>query len=321
MNEEYPRPHIEHSQALVEVKAFGLNRADLQQRQGTYSVPPQGPKTLGMEFSGVIKELASESESGFQVGDAVFGLAYGGAYAEYIAISTHMLVHKPEELSWEECAGIPVIFMTALQVMYLVGEFRPGKSVLWHAGASAVSIAGQQLCLGNGASEVYATVRSDDKVDFCVKDIGVKEAYNTTTTKWDEELLRATGGRGVDLIVDLIGPATFAGNLNAAAMEGRIINLATLSGPTLHDDMAQPDFGLFLRKRLTYEGSSLRSQDERYRGHLRDQLVEHALPLLKQGKLKVHIDKVFPWTEIRAAHRLMESNQVCTAKPLLMRSN
>lgn len=106
---EIERPKPTHTQALVKVKAFGLNRMDLLQREGMYPVPPQAPKTLGVEFSGTIEELAGESERGFKKGDAVFGLAYGGAYAEYIAVSTHMLVHKPEELSWEECAGIPEV--------------------------------------------------------------------------------------------------------------------------------------------------------------------------------------------------------------------
>jgi NADPH:quinone reductase-like Zn-dependent oxidoreductase len=107
--DELPRPKIDHAKALVKVRAFGLNRMDMMQREGKYPMPPQAPETMGVEFSGTIEELASESEGGFKKGDAVFGLAYGGAYAEYIAVSTHMLVHKPEELSWEQAAGIPEV--------------------------------------------------------------------------------------------------------------------------------------------------------------------------------------------------------------------
>jgi NADPH:quinone reductase-like Zn-dependent oxidoreductase len=129
---DIPRPEIDHAKALVKVKAFGLNRMDLMQREGHYPLPPQAPKTMGVEFSGIIEELAGESEKGFKKGDAVFGLAYGkcrgfdstprcklnpistgGAYAEYIAVSTHMLIHKPDELSWEECAGIPEVGTTS----------------------------------------------------------------------------------------------------------------------------------------------------------------------------------------------------------------
>lgn len=201
--------------------------------------------------------------------------------------------------------------------MYIIGEFSEGKSILWHAGASSVSIAGQQLSVANGASAVYATARSDDKCDFCVKQLGAKKAYNTKSQKWDEEVLKDTDGKGVDIIVDYIGPETFAGNLNAAARDARIVNLASLSGTKLKDGMGSPDFGTFVRKRLRYEGSSLRSRDENYQGKLRDQLVEHALPLFKSKKFKVFVEKVYPWDQIQDAHRQMEANQtkgklICT---------
>jgi NADPH:quinone reductase-like Zn-dependent oxidoreductase len=215
-----------------------------------------------------------------------------------------MLIHKPDELSWEECAGIPETWITATQAMYLIGEFAPGKSILWHAGASSVSIAGIQLSKVNGASAIFATTRSDEKRDFCVRELGATAAYNTTTTKWDEEVLKATGGRGVDIIVDFIGPTTFAGSLNAAARDGRIVNLATLGGMKLQNTDA--DFGNFVRKRLRYEGSSLRSRDEAYQGKLRDQLVEHAMPMFKDGRLKSIIEKVYPWEQIQDAHGQME---------------
>ena len=195
--------------------------------------------------------------------------------------------------------------------MYLVGEFAPGKSILWHAGASSVSIAGIQLSLANGASEVYATTRQDQKCEFCVKQLGAKAAYNTETTDWSAKVLEATGGKGVDIIVDYIGPATFAGNLNVAARDARIVNLASLSGPKLKTgEMAEPNFTAFVAKRLRIEGSSLRSRDEQYQGRLRDQLHDHALPKFKDGSFKVLIEKVFPWEQIQDAHRLMESNEV-----------
>lgn len=201
--------------------------------------------------------------------------------------------------------------------MYVIGEFAPGKSILWHAGASGVSIAGQQLSVANGASAVYATARSDDKVDFCVKHLGATAAYNTTTTDWAAEVSKATDGKGVDIIIDYIGPGTFAGNLSAAARDGRIVNLASLSGTQLKSDMAQPNFGDFVRKRIRMEGSSLRSRDEDYQGKLRNHLHDHALHKFKDGSFKVHIEKVFPWEQIQEAHRLMESNKtkgkiICT---------
>ncbi|KAL1311527.1 hypothetical protein AAFC00_001648 [Neodothiora populina] len=301
------RPKPTSTQALVRVKAFGLNRMDLMQREGNYPVPPQAPSTLGVEFSGVIEELASESEAGFKKGDAVFGLAYGGAYAEYIAVSTHMLIHKPDELSWEQCAGIPEVWITALQAMYLVGEFKPGQSILWHAGASAVSIAGIQLSKGNGASAVYATTRSDEKNKFCVEELGATAAFNTETSKdWSEDLQTAAGGKGANVIIDFMAGGYFGKNLKAAAMDGHIVNLAPLAGIKPSEDT---DLSLFIRKRIRFEGSTLRARDETYQGKLRDQLVEHALPKFKDGSFKIYIEKVMDWEEIVEAHQLMESNK------------
>lgn len=220
-------------------------------------------------------------------------------------------------LTCDGTADIQQTWITATQAMYLIGEFTEGKSVLWHAGASSVSIAGIQLCLANGASAVYATARSDDKCTFCVDKLGATAAYNTTTQNWDEEVLKATDGKGVDIIIDFIGADTFAQNLNAAARDAHIVNLATLSGGKLKAGGSDADLGNFVRKRIRFEGSSLRSRDEAYQGRLRDQLVDHALPKFKDGSFKLFVEKVFSWKDIQEAHRLMESNKtkgklICT---------
>lgn len=208
INHSTPIPTPVSSQALVKIRCFGLNRMDLLQREGLYPVPPQAPSTLGVEFSGTIESLPetwsagsrlgnSEPESDFQVGDEVFGLAYGGAYAEYIAVSTHMLIRKPAELSWEQAAGIPEVWITAMQAMYLIGEYAPGKSMLWHAGASAVSIAGIQLAMseGEGEGEIFVTASSQEKIEFCRR-LGATQGFNYKTQDWSQEVLRATGARG-----------------------------------------------------------------------------------------------------------------------------
>lgn len=315
---DIPRPKPTAAQALIRVKAFGLNRMDLLQREGMYPLPPQAPKTLGVEFSGEIAELASDSESSFKVGDAVFGLAYGGAYAEYIAVSTHMLVHKPDELSWEECAGIPETWITALQAMYMVAEYKPGQSILWHAGASSVSIAGIQLAKADngGTGKVFATARQDDKCRFCEESLGADKAFNTTTGNWADELLEATDGKGVDVIIDFIGGDYFGDNLRVAARDAHIVSLATMGGMKAKGG---EDLSNFVRKRIRFEGSSLRSRDEQYQGKLRDQMVEHALPKFKDGSFKIYVEKVFDWEDVIKAHQLMESNKtkgklICTIK-------
>ena len=197
--------------------------------------------------------------------------------------------------------------------MYLVGEFAPHKSILWHAGASSVSIAGIQLSRADSASAIYVTAGSDEKIDFC-KSLGATAGFNYHTQDWSKEILKATGGKGADVVIDFVGQNYFQGNLDVAAKDGRIVNLGALSGTKLP---AGVDIGAFVRKRIRFAGSSLRSRDEQYQGKLRNTLVEHALPKLRDGSFTVPIEKVFPWEEIVKAHELMESNKtkgkiICT---------
>lgn len=317
--EDVAKPEPTKTQALVKVKAFGLNRMDLLQREGKYPLPPQASKTiLGVEFSGIIEAMGSEDKTdnpeGYKVGDEVFGLAYGGAYAEYIAVSTHMLIRKPDHLNWEECAGIPETWITATQALFLVGEFEKGKSVLWHAGASSVSIAGIQLSKGGGASAIFTTARSDDKCEF-TKKLGAKDAFNTTTTPdWSQKVLDQTDGKGVDIIIDFIGKDTFQENLKALARDGIVVCLGQMSGSKLPADV---DIGAIVFKRLRIQGSTLRSRDEEYQGKLRDRLVKEAMPKFESGEFKVHIEKTMSWKDVVDAHQLMESNKtkgkiICT---------
>ncbi|KAH6674371.1 hypothetical protein B0J14DRAFT_666105 [Halenospora varia] len=320
LNSSIPKPTPSPGQALVKIKAFGLNRMDLLQREGHYPVPPQAPKTLGVEFSGTIEDVPN-TNCGFKKGDEVFGLAYGGAYAEYIVVNTKMLLHKPHHLSWEQAAGVPEVlppslpyqnphtkgrqtWITATQALYLIGEFTKGKSVLWHAGASSVSIAGIQLSKIGGASSIYVTAGSDEKISFCINELGATAGYNYKTQNWSEEILKATDGKGVDIVIDFVGQNYFQGNLDVAAKDARIVTLGAMSGTKLP---AGVDIGAFVRKRLRFEGSSLRSRDEEYQGRLRDKLEEY-IEKFEDGTFKIYIDKVLPWEQIVEAHELMEKN-------------
>ena len=298
---------------------------DLLQREGAYPVPAHAPTTLGVEFSGTITSLgASESSSNtspvtahdFSVGDSVFGLAYGGAYAEYIAVSIDMLVHKPTHLTWVEAAGVPETWITATQALLLIGGFKRGQRVLWHAGASGVSIAGIQLSRAEGASAIYVTAGSQQKIDFCVKEVGATRGWNYRDEgqDWSRAVVEATGGEGVNVIVDFVGAGYFAANLRAAARDGTIVNLGLMGGSKLE---AGTDIAAFVLKRLRFEGSSLRSRDLTYQRKLRDMLVEHAMPRFETGEFKVWVDKVFTMEEVVEAHQYMESNRsmgkiICT---------
>ncbi|KAI1419707.1 zinc-binding alcohol dehydrogenase domain-containing protein 2 [Xylaria sp. FL1777] len=313
INAEAPRPTPKEGEVLVRVKAFGLNRMDLLQREGRYPLPPQAPATLGVEFSGTIASVGpplpsssstnTEEETPLREGDAVFGLAYGGAYAEYIAVDARMVLRKPGFLSWETAAGIPETFMTATQALHLVGEFAAGQSVLWHAGASGVSIAGIQLSRDAGASAVYATAGSDEKCAFIEAELGATKAFNYKTGDWAQGILEATGGRGVDLIVDFVGASYFDKNMAVAARDGHWVMLGLLGGSKLEGT----DIGILLYKRIRVQGSTLRSRDPEYQSRLKDKLAEY-IPHFESGKLKVQIDSVFPMEDIIKAHELMEKN-------------
>jgi NADPH:quinone reductase-like Zn-dependent oxidoreductase len=198
--------------------------------------------------------------------------------------------------------------------MYLVSHFAPGKSILWHAAASSVSIAGIQLSVADGASKVLATARQDEKCEFAVKELGATAAFNAKSSNWVDEVMKATDGQGVDIIIDFIGADYFQQNLDAVARDGVIVNLGMMGGIKLKEGT---DISAFVRKRVTFKGSSLRSRDEEYQGKLRDQLVEHALPRFRDGRFKLVVDKVLPWEKIQEAQRLLEENKtkgkvICT---------
>lgn len=196
----------------------------------------------------------------------------------------------------------------------MIGEFKPGQSVLWHAGASSVSIAGIQLSKALGATKIFVTAGSQEKIDFCVNKLGATAGFNYNTQDWAKGVLEATDGKGVDLIIDFIGANYFASNLTAAARDGRIVELGLMSGAELP---AGVNIGPILFKRLRIEGSTLRSRDEGYQEKLRNLLVENALPKFEDGTFKVLITKVLPFDRIVEGHKLLESNQtkgkiICT---------
>jgi NADPH:quinone reductase-like Zn-dependent oxidoreductase len=301
---------------------------DLTQRNGQYEIPPHASKILGVEFSGVIEDMGDQvaDNETFYHGDEVFGLTYGGkrvehkircptythlsirlgAYAEYVCVSTLMLIHKPQTISWEIAAGIPEVWITALQAMRLVGGFEASKSILWHAGASSVSMAGIQLSKALGASAIYATAGSDAKLDVC-KSLGAADAWNYRTSDWEKELKNATDARGVDVIIDFVGQNYFQKNLNSTARDGRVVIVGMLSGPKTSEGV---DLSPFVKQRIRVEGSRLRSRDLAYQKTLRDMLVRDVLPLFVDGTFNFKMEKVFDWHDIQAAHLLMESNTI-----------
>ena len=300
-----PDPQLDKSNILVRIKAFGLNRMDLRQREDNYpySLLPQSGKIMGVEFSGVVEAHGPDCMSDFSEGERVFGLAYGGAYAEKICVSENMLLHMPENLSFEEAAGVPETFFTAVQAVHLVGDMQPGQNVLIHAGASGVGQSAIQIARLGGAAEIFITAGTDDKCELC-RSLGANVAVNYRTTDFAEVVKQKTGGRGVDLVIDLVGKDYWHKNMQVAAMDSRMVVVAAMSGSKIED------FNLrdLMNKRIWLMTTTLRTRDTSYQEKLRDTFVEKIMPHLANGRAKVVVDKVYPWTKVSDAHKRMESN-------------
>jgi putative PIG3 family NAD(P)H quinone oxidoreductase len=295
-------PQAVDNRILVRVKAFGLNRMDTMQREGRYNRPEWGD-ILGVEFSGIVEKLGPDCSADFKIGDQVFSLAYGGAYAEKICVSEKMLMHMPSNLTFEEAAGAPETIFTALQAIHLVGAMQPGANVLIHAGASGVGMSAIQLAKVGGASKVFATAGSDEKTEMC-RSVGADFAINYRTTDFAKVVEEAVGANGVDLIVDMVGRDYWDRNVRLAAMDSRIVVVATLSGSVIEGF----DLRDLMSKRIYIMTTTLRTRSAAYQIQLRDYFVEKVMPHLSTGKVKTIVDAVYPWTRVAEAHKRMESN-------------
>ncbi len=314
---EEPTPTLQSADdVLVRVKAFGLNRMDILQREGQYPLPPGAPSTLGVEFSGHVLSAGSDASSTFKEGDEVFGLALGGAYAEVIKVKSTLLLHKPEQLSHVQAASIPENWLTAFQALRPLANLQPGEDVLIHAGASGVSLAASQLARDFGANKVYITAGSEEKVKFCTETIGADAGFNYKAVDWPAELAKATGEKGVDVIMDFIGASYWNGNLNSLKRDGRLVMQGAMGGVKTKGDTL---LGPIIFKRLQIIGSTLRSRTVEYQGQLvQDFLKQGSLDKIVAGlskedngvrKHELVIHKVYKWADIQEAHKEMEANK------------
>ncbi|KZT35055.1 quinone oxidoreductase putative [Sistotremastrum suecicum HHB10207 ss-3] len=302
-----PKPSPSAQQVLVKIKAFGLNRMDLSQREGHYPPPPGSSDILGVEFSGTVDELGS-SVTEWKTGDEVLGLAGGGAYAEYIAVAKTHIWRKPTNLSWVEAASIPENWLTAFQAVSYEGGIQKGEVALVHAGASGVGVAANQLARFFGASRVFTTASSKEKLDWLLKiPEGPTDAINYKTENFAEIIKKETGGKGVNLIVDFVGKDHWEKNIDALSIDGRMILLAFLSG-----NDPKVNLGPLLYKRLRIQGSTLRSRSVDYQTGLiaafRDKAFGSITGENGNGLLKSYIHAVYPWTKVQEAHKEMAAN-------------
>ncbi|PPR05387.1 hypothetical protein CVT24_008001 [Panaeolus cyanescens] len=305
---EVPIPVIGNREVLVKIKAFGLNRMDISQREGKYPPPPGSSTILGVEFSGTIESISPDVRN-WQVGDEVLGLAGGGAYAEFIAVKQTHIIRKPNYLSWVDAASIPEVFLTAFQALVVIGQVGSNDNVLVHAAASGVGIAAIQLARIYGAHKVIGTTSTQTKIDWLLKlPNGPTDAINYKTQDFALVSKQITGNKGVNVVIDFVGKTHFNKNIDVLAVDGRMTMLSLLSGTTVEEVNLMP----ILYKRLHIEGSTLRSRSVEYQANLisrfRDEVFAKITGEAGPGPIRTFIHKVYSWNDIRLAHEEMEAN-------------
>ena len=299
---EHPDPEPREDELLVAVKATALNRADILQRQGRYPPPPGASPLLGLEMAGIVERVGPACR-GFREGDRVFALLPGGGYAEKVAVPWDLAMPIPENLSFEEAAAVPEVFLTAYLNLFWLGRLEPGAFALIHAGASGVGTAAIQLVRERGA-RALATASGSEKLALCRR-LGAEAAFSYREGPWAPGVLAATGGRGVDVILDPVGGPYWEQNLEVLATDGRLVLIAAMGGGTVREVR----LGQILAKRIQVIGSTLRSRSREFKAKLIAEFAAFALPRFRDGRLRPVIDRVYDWREAADAHAYMESNQ------------
>lgn len=300
---ERPRPVPAPGEVLIAVEAAGVNRPDVIQRLGKYAPPPGASDLPGLEVAGRVVDAAPAADGSpmrWQVGEAVCALVAGGGYAELCAAPAPQCLPVPAGYSMVEAAAIPETFFTVWTNVFERGRLAAGETFLVHGGTSGIGTTAIQLARAFGAT-VFATAGSSDKCAACVA-LGASMAINYREDDWGAALLAATGGRGVDVILDMVGGDYVARNLDLLAPEGRLVQIAFLKASKTEIDLMQ-----VMRRRLTLTGSTLRPRSVAEKGAIAAALETHVWPRLAARAVAPVIHATFPLAEASAAHRLMES--------------
>jgi NADPH2:quinone reductase len=298
---DFATPAPKPNEILVKVAAAGVNRPDVLQRMGLYPVPPDASPLPGLEIAGEIAEVGANVKQ-WKRGDKVCALANGGGYAEFCAVPEAQALPVPRGLSMAEAASLPETCFTVWGNVYDRGKLAPGETLLVQGGSSGIGVTAIQMAAATG-NRVFATAGSDEKVQACVK-LGAEKAFNYKTQDWVAEVRAATGGKGVNVILDMVGGDYVPRELKCLAEEGRLVFIAFLRGPKTELDIAQ-----VMQKRLNITGSTLRPRSTEFKGHLAKNLREKIWPLIEAGRIKPQVYRTFPLAEAGEAHRLMESSQ------------
>ena len=300
--EERPIPAYSANEVLVKVAAAGINRPDVSQRKGNYPPPPGASVDIpGLEIAGTIVETGANVNR-WKAGDKICALVTGGGYAEYCVAPDGQCLPVPENLTFIEAASLPETFFTVWSNVFDRGQLKAGETLLVHGGSSGIGVAAIQMAKALGAT-VYVTAGSDEKCRFC-EDLGAAKAINYKTVNFVDAIREVTNGKGVDVILDMVGGDYVQNNLRSLAIEGRLVMINMMMGKDVQVDLSQ-----VMSKRLTITGSTLRNRDTAFKSAIARNLEKNIWPLLESGKIKPVINKVFPAEKAADAHRLMESSE------------
>jgi NADPH2:quinone reductase len=297
---ERPKPAPGAGEVLIRVAAAGVNRPDVFQRRGRYPPPPGASDIPGLEVSGVIDALGP-GVTEWRVGNAVCALVTGGGYAEYCVAPAPQCLPVPRGMDVVTAAAIPETFFTVWTNVFQRGRLRPNESMLVHGGSSGIGTTAIQLAKARG-SRVFATAGSAEKCAACER-LGAERAINYRDADFVAVVRDLTGGRGVDVVLDMVGGDYFARNIDALAVEGRLVEIATLQGVK-----AELNIQTIMQRRLTITGSTLRARPVADKGAIAAELRQHVWPLLESGAVKPIVHATFPLRNAAEAHRVMESS-------------
>jgi NADPH2:quinone reductase len=295
-------PEIGPREVLIKTHFAGVNRPDILQRAGKYPPPPGASPILGLEVAGNVVALGAEVTTR-KVGDQVCALTPGGGYAEYCRVDATHCLALPRGFDLAGSAAIPENFFTVWTNLISRGRLQLGESVLIHGGSSGIGYTAVQIAKQFGAV-VFATVGNEEKAKFC-RDLGADHVINYRTADFVAEVKRITGERGVDIILDMVGGPYIEKNVSLLTYEGRLVQIAFLEGSKVSNFNFLP----VMVRRLTITGSTLRPRSVEEKSNIANALREHVWPLLESRRIKIVVYKIFPWSEVAEAHRMMERSE------------
>ncbi len=296
---DVPEPHVGDRDVLISVAAAGVNGADLSQRRGHYNPPAGAPPWIGLEVSGEVAAVGG-SVTEWSVGDRVCALLAGGGYAERVAIDSGLVLPVPPGVDLVEAAGLPEVAATVWSNVFQHGALVPGETLLVHGGSSGIGSMAIQLGAAFGA-RVIATAGSPEKVTFC-RGLGAEVAIDYTSQDFVQVVADVTDGQGADVILDIVGGDYLARNVQALALNGRIVQIASRRGPSTFD------INHLMMKRGLIWATTLRARPLDEKVAIIAAVREHVWPLIASGRVHAVIDSVFPLADAAQAHRRMESS-------------